>query len=119
VPRGRARVVGATVEERGFDTTATAGGGWACCCATPRSLVPGLDEAELVAVRTGLRPGSPDDLPMVGPGMADGLVVATGHHRNGILLTPITAEAVAAVVAGEPPPAEVAACDPRRFADPA
>ena len=67
-------------------------------------------------MRAGLRPGSPDDLPMVGPGAVDGLVVATGHYRNGILLTPITAEAVAAVVAGEPPPAEVAACDPARFA---
>jgi glycine oxidase len=115
VPRDDGRVaVGATVEERGWDHRPTAGGAYELL-RDALALVPGLDDAELVAVRTGLRPGSPDDLPLVGPGVADGLVVATGHHRNGILLTPITAEAVAAVVAGEPPPAEVAACDPRRF----
>jgi glycine oxidase len=53
---------------------------------------------------------------MIGPGAVDGLVVATGHHRNGILLTPITADAVAATVAGEPVPPVVVVCDPRRFA---
>ena len=67
-------------------------------------------------VRAGLRPGSPDDLPLIGPAAVEGLVVATGHHRNGILLTPITADAVAAVVAGEVAPPQVAACDPRGFA---
>ena len=66
-------------------------------------------------MRTGLRPGSPDDLPMVGPTRLDGLVMATGHFRNGVLLTPVTAEAVAAAVAGEAVPDEVAPCDPRRF----
>ncbi len=116
VPRDDGRVaVGATVEERGWDARPTAGGAYELL-RDALALVPGLDDAELVAVRTGLRPGSPDDLPMVGPGAVDGLVVATGHHRNGILLTPITAEAVAAAVLGEPVPAEVAACDPRRFA---
>ena len=116
VPRDDGRVaVGATVEERGWDHRPTAGGAYELL-RDALALVPGLDDAELVAVRTGLRPGSPDDLPMVGPGAADGLVVATGHHRNGILLAPITAEAVAAVVTGEPPPPELAACDPRRFA---
>ena len=69
----------------------------------------------MVTARAGLRPGTPDDLPLIGPGPVDGLVVATGHYRNGILLTPITAEAVAAVVAAEPVPPEVEACDPRRF----
>ena len=78
-------------------------------------LVPGLDDAELVTARAGLRPGTPDDLPLVGPSPLDGLVVATGHYRNGILLTPITAEAVVAAVAGEPLPPEMDACDPRRF----
>ena len=66
-------------------------------------------------MRAGLRPGTPDDLPLIGRASVDGLVVATGHYRNGILLTPITAEAVAAAVAGEPLPPEVGACDPRRF----
>ncbi|HEY7072661.1 MAG TPA: glycine oxidase ThiO [Acidimicrobiales bacterium] len=115
VPRDDGRVaVGATVEERGWDGRPTAGGAYELL-RDALALVPGLDDAELVAVRTGLRPGSPDDLPMVGPGGAVGLVVATGHHRNGILLTPVTAEAVAATVLGEPLPAEVAPCDPRRF----
>jgi glycine oxidase len=116
VPRDDGRVVaGATVEERGTDRRPTAGGAYELLRDT-LALVPGLDDAELVAVRTGLRPGSPDELPLLGPAAVDGLVVATGHHRNGVLLTPITAEAVAATVAGEPVPDEVAACDPRRFA---
>jgi len=115
VPRDDGRVaVGATVEERGWDGRPTAGGAYELL-RDALALVPGLDDAELVAVRTGLRPGSPDDLPMVGPGGAAGLVVATGHHRNGILLTPITADAVAAAVLGEPLPPEVVPCDPRRF----
>ncbi|HLM65802.1 MAG TPA: FAD-dependent oxidoreductase [Acidimicrobiales bacterium] len=116
VPRDDGRIVcGATVEERGYDTTVTAGGAYELL-RDVLALVPGLDDAELVAVRAGLRPGSPDDLPMVGPSTVRGLVVATGHHRNGILLTPITAEAVAAAVAGQPVAPQVVACDPRRFA---
>jgi glycine oxidase len=116
VPRDDGRVViGATVEERGFNTTPTAGGAYELL-RDALAIVPGLDDAELVAVRAGLRPGSPDDLPMVGPSGVEGLVIATGHHRNGILLTPVTAEAVVALVTGGSVPAEVAACDPRRFA---
>jgi glycine oxidase len=116
VPREDGRlIVGATVEERGWDTTVTAGGAYELL-RDALALVPGLDDAELVAVRSGLRPGSPDDLPMIGPAAVDGLVVATGHHRNGVLLTPVTADAVAAAVAGEPMPDEVVPCDPRRFA---
>ena len=73
-----------------------------------------LDEAT-----AGLRPGSPDNAPIVGrPAVdgVDGLVVATGHYRNGILLTPVTAEAVAAIVTGDEPPAEMAPFGPGRFA---
>jgi glycine oxidase len=115
VPRADGRlVVGATVQERGWDTRVTAGGVYELM-RDALALVPGLDDAELMAVRAGLRPGTPDDLPVVGPAAVDGLVVAAGHYRNGILLTPITAEAVAAALCGDPPPAEVAACDPRRF----
>jgi glycine oxidase len=115
VPRADARlIVGATVQERGWDTRVTAGGAYELL-RDALVLVPGLDDAELVTARSGLRPGTPDDLPLVGPSALDGLVVATGHYRNGILLTPITAEAVAAAVAGEPLPPEVDACDPRRF----
>jgi glycine oxidase len=116
VPRDDGRVViGATVEERGFDPTPTAGGAYELL-RDALAIVPGLDDAELVAVRAGLRPGSPDDLPMIGPSGVEGLAVATGHHRNGILLTPVTAEAVAALLTGGEVPAEVAACDPGRFA---
>jgi glycine oxidase len=115
VPRADGRlVVGATVEERGWDTTVSAGGAYGLL-RDALALVPGLDDAELVAVRAALRPGTPDDLPVVGPGGVAGLVVATGHHRNGVLLTPVTATAVAAAVLGEPVPDEVVACDPRRF----
>jgi glycine oxidase len=115
VPRADGRlIVGATVQERGWDTRVTAGGAYELL-RDALVLVPGLDDAELVTARAGLRPGTPDDLPLIGPSPLDGLVVATGHYRNGILLTPITAEAVAATVAGEPLPPEVDACDPRRF----
>jgi glycine oxidase len=115
VPRADGRlVVGATVQERGWDTRVTAGGAYELL-RDALALVPGLDDAELVAARAGLRPGTPDDLPLIGRSAMEGLVVATGHYRNGILLTPITAEAVVAAVAGDPPPPEVGACDPRRF----
>jgi glycine oxidase len=115
VPRADGRlIVGATVQERGWDTRVTAGGAYELL-RDALALVPGLDDAELVAVRAGLRPGTPDDLPLIGRAATDGLVLATGHYRNGILLTPITAEAVATAVAGEPLPPEVDACDPRRF----
>jgi glycine oxidase len=117
VPRADGRlIVGATVQERGWDTRVTAGGAYELV-RDALALVPGLDDAELLAVRAGLRPGTPDDLPLIGWSAMDGLVVASGHFRNGILLTPITAEAVAAVVTGDALPAEVDACDPRRFGE--
>ena len=116
VPRDDGRVVvGATVEERGWDTTPTAGGAHELL-RDALALVPGLDDAAFVAARAALRPGTPDDLPVIGVTSVEGLIVATGHHRNGILLTPITADAVAAMVAGGPVPDEVRPCDPRRFA---
>lgn len=116
VPRLDGRiVVGATSEERGWDTTPTAGGTYALL-RDALLLVPGLDDAELVGVRAGLRPGSPDDLPMIGHTGVAGLVVATGHHRNGILLTPVTADTVAALVTGGDVPDEAVACAPGRAA---
>ena len=119
VPRLDGRiVVGATSEERGWDTTPTAGGAYALL-RDALLLVPGLDDAELVGVRAGLRPGSPDDLPIIGHTGVAGLVVATGHHRNGILLTPVTADAVAALVTGSDVPDEAMACAPGRAARPA
>jgi glycine oxidase len=117
VPRDDGRlVVGATQEERGFDTTVTAGGVHELLREAYRVL-PDVAEMELAGMIAGLRPGSPDNLPIVGRGAVDGLVLATGHFRNGILLTPITADAVAATLAGTEPPAAMAMADPGRFAD--
>lgn len=101
VPRDGGRlVIGATVEERGFDTAITAGGVYELLREAYR-LLPDVVELELVETAAGLRPGSPDNLPLIGPGALEGLVIATGHYRNGILLAPLTADAVVAVLAGE------------------
>ncbi|MEI8104899.1 MAG: glycine oxidase ThiO [Actinomycetes bacterium] len=100
VPRGDGRLVlGATVEERGFDTTVTAGGVHELLREAYRVL-PEIAELELLEARASLRPGSPDNSPIIGPGPVPGLVYATGHYRNGILLTPTTADEVAALLAG-------------------
>ena len=78
--------------------------------------LPDVAELELVETVAGLRPATPDNAPLVGPGAMDGLVLATGHYRNGILLTPISAEAVAALLASEPLPPEAENAHPGRFA---
>jgi glycine oxidase len=115
VPRADGRVVvGATVEERGFDLTVTAGGVHELLREAYRVL-PEIAELEFSEALAGLRPGTPDNAPMIGRGSLDGLVVATGHYRNGILLAPITADAVAAMLAGDDPPAVVAPMAPERF----
>jgi len=108
-------VVGATVEEAGFDTTVTAGAVYELL-RDARAVVPGVTELTLVEARAGLRPGSPDNAPVVGATRLDGLIVATGHYRNGILLSPLTAEAVAAVASGGEVPAEMVPFHPGRFA---
>jgi glycine oxidase len=116
VPRADGTVVvGATVEERGFDTTVTAGAVYELL-RDARRVVPGITELELVETRAGLRPGSPDNAPVVGATVVDGLVLATGHYRNGILLSPLTGDAVAAVATGEAPPPEMVPFAPTRFA---
>ncbi len=95
VPRADGRlVVGATVEEMGFDTAVTAGGVHELLREAYR-LLPDVAEMEWVGATAGLRPGTPDNLPLVGPGAIDGLVLATGHFRNGILLAPLAAQTVA------------------------
>ena len=116
VPRPDGRlIVGATVEERGFDIQVTAGGVHELLREAYRAL-PDVAELELVETLAGLRPGTPDNAPLVGPGALDGLVLATGHYRNGILLTPISAEAVAALLAHDPLPPEAQVAHPGRFA---
>jgi glycine oxidase len=115
VPRPDGRlIVGATVEERGFDLQVTAGGVHEMLREAYRAL-PDVAELELVEALAGLRPGTPDNAPLVGPGALDGLLLATGHYRNGILLTPGTAEMIADFVAGEPPPLEGDVANPGRF----
>jgi glycine oxidase len=116
VPRASGEiVVGATVEERGFDPAVTAGGVHRLLEAAWEAL-PDVEERELVETAASFRPATPDNAPVVGRGSIDGLVWATGHHRNGILLAPITAAAVAALVTGSAPVRELADFGPERFA---
>ena len=93
-------VVGATVEERGFDTTVTAGAVHELLREAYRA-VPELAELEFVEASAGLRPGTPDNAPVVGRTAIDGLLLAMGHYRNGILLAPTTADLVAELVIEE------------------
>ncbi|HEY2142229.1 MAG TPA: glycine oxidase ThiO [Solirubrobacteraceae bacterium] len=94
VPRGDGRyVLGATVEERGFESAPTAGGVYELL-RDAYELVPGVSELEIEELSVGLRPGTPDNAPVIGPGAIEGLIWATGHYRNGILLAPLTAELV-------------------------
>ena len=110
--RGDGRVVlGATVEEQGFDTAVTADGIYRLLEAA-WEVLPDVSELELVQARAGLRPGTPTGEPMIGAAEPEGLVLATGHYRNGVLLAPLTADAVAGLLAGDPLPASVAGFAP-------
>jgi glycine oxidase len=118
VPRLDGRlIVGATVEERGFDNRLTAGGLLALIEGAWRA-VPAIEELPVAETWVGFRPGSRDDAPMLGPSGIDQLVVATGHHRNGILLTPITADAISGYVLTGRLPEVVVPFTPDRFGDP-
>lgn len=98
VPRREGRlIIGATVEEKAFDTSLTAGGLLTLLEAAWRA-VPSLEELPIEEMWVGHRPSSRDDAPILGPGPAEGLVYATGHHRNGILLAPVTADTMARLV---------------------
>ena len=98
-------IVGGTMEEMGFDTSATAGAvmdllrhAW--------EVLPGLYDLELAEIDVGLRPTVADQLPVIGPVGPDGLFVAGGHYRNGVLLAPATAAHLAEWLdVGEAPPA--------------
>jgi glycine oxidase len=115
VPRRDASlVVGATVEEQGFDTQITAGGVFELLRAADE-LIPGVRELELVATEAGLRPGTPDNSPLLGPTSTEGLIAAAGHYRNGVLLTPVTADSIAAVLAKDEVPEEIKPFAPSRF----
>lgn len=107
-------VVGATSEELGWDTTVTAGGVYALL-RDAHELVPGITELPLTETCAGLRPGSPDNAPLLGPTALPGLLLATGHHRNGVLLTPVTGDVMAQVLTTGELPDEARAFTPRRF----
>jgi len=116
VPRADGRyVLGATVEEQGFQMCPTAGGIYELL-RHAHELVPGVSELEIEELSVGLRPGMPDNLPAIGRGALEGLTWATGHHRNGILLAPLTAELLLDLLTGARPVSPLLrACSPARF----
>ena len=116
VPRANGEVVvGATVEDRGFDTRVTAGGVHELLREAYRA-VPEIAELELTGFAAGLRPTTPDNAPVIGRAGPEGLLIAGGHHRNGILLAPFTAAVIGATLRGEAEPGAAAALAPGRFA---
>lgn len=119
VPRDSAvpqRVVtGSTLEDAGFDKCVTAGG-IEKILSTAQEMVPSLANAEVVELWCGLRPDTPDHLPLLGPAGVDGLTIATGHYRNGILLTPITAKLVREWIVDRHVSMDWEIFDPLRFA---
>ncbi len=108
-------VIGATQEELGADTTVTAGGVWELL-RDARLIVPGITELELAEAVAGLRPGTPDNAPVIGPGMLPGLALATGHFRGGVLLAPVTADVMAEFLETERLPVLAAPFTAQRFA---
>lgn len=115
VPRNDGRVVvGATEEERGDDTAVTAGGVRTLLDAAV-DLAPGIDELVLHETLAGLRPGTVDGRPLIGPTARAGLLAATGHHRDGVLLSLLTAERIVDHLEGRTPDPAVACADPRRL----
>ncbi|MGW1977955.1 glycine oxidase ThiO [Streptomyces sp. NPDC001889] len=107
-------VIGATSEELGWDTTVTAGGVYELL-RDAHELVPGITELPLTETRAGLRPCSPDNAPLLGPTALPGLLLATGHHRNGVLLAPVTGDVLATALSTGVLPEEARPFTPRRF----
>jgi glycine oxidase len=115
VPRADGEViVGATQEERGPDQTVTAGAVHDLLH-DAMSVLPVTSELILAETCAGLRPGTPDNGPIVGDAGVEGLLLATGHYRNGILMSPVTADAIVACLTGHLPAAEWAPFTPGRF----
>jgi glycine oxidase len=115
VPRGDGRIViGSTLEEAGYDKR-TDVETIQRLHQSAIHLVPTLSQARILEDWAGLRPGTPDDLPILGATEIPGYFVATGHFRDGILLAPITAHVMAQVIAGEKPDHDLAAFSPQRF----
>jgi glycine oxidase len=120
VPRGenapQTLVVGSTIENIGFEKRVTSGGIEKILSAA-NELVPTLEKAEITETWCGLRPGTPDQLPVLGPADVEGLVFATGHYRNGILLAPITAKLIGEWIADRSVSLDWQKFSPLRFAD--
>ena len=116
VPRRDGRLlIGATVEERGFDAALTAGGLLTLIEGAWRA-VPAIEELPIAETWVGFRPGSRDDAPLLGPSGIDRLIIATGHHRNGILLAPLTAAAIGGYILSGRVPEILRSFAPDRFA---
>ena len=114
VPRGRSILVGATVEHTGFRKELTAAG-VAGLLSAAMALAPSLARARVPCAWAGLRPGTPDGLPILGESPIRGLFLAAGHFRNGVLLAPLTARLMADAIAGTPARA-LSEFSPQRFA---
>ena len=115
-PRDDGRIiVGSTQERAGFHKAVTVRGVRGLLEGAA-AIVPAVEDAEIARTWSGLRPATPDGLPMIGPGHVPGLVVAAGHFRNGILLSPITGEIVADLIAGKAPCVDLAPFAVERFA---
>jgi glycine oxidase len=118
VPRGlespQTVVVGSTIENAGIEKKITSGGIEKILSAA-NELAPELANAEIIETWCGLRPGTPDQLPILGPGDLEGLVFATGHYRNGILLAPVTAKLVCEWILERKTSIDWAAFSPLRF----
>jgi glycine oxidase len=115
VPRLDGRILaGSTLEDAGFEKSVTPAGLQKILSAA-LELAPALASAEILETWAGLRPGTPDDLPILGPTDMEGLIVATGHYRNGVLLAPITAKLVREWISGGKVSADVEAFSPLRF----
>ena len=112
-PDGRT-LVGSTMEMVGFDRAVTLEG-LEHMAGVARQLAPVLAKAPVQGHWCGFRPWTPDELPLMGPAEVSGLHLASGHFRSGILLAPITAEAVAAGVLGDTPPLDLTPFRPGRF----
>ena len=107
VPRDDGRlIIGATVEERGFNSEITAGALYSLLESAWRTL-PTIEELPIVETWCGFRPTSRDDAPILGPTEIEGLVLATGHHRNGILLAPLTADTISEYILTGNIPSEI------------
>ncbi|MFI5106999.1 MAG: NAD(P)/FAD-dependent oxidoreductase, partial [Terriglobales bacterium] len=116
VPRSNGKILlGTTVEDAGFNKSVMPATIQKLHAAAARYF-PELAAAPVTATWTGLRPGSPDDLPLMGETETPGVFVASGHFRNGILLAPLTAQIMANLVMGKPPGMDISAFSPLRFA---